>query len=106
MGAQTRVLWNGKGPGLGAPGCHVRPRGTPLLSQAKVVVDFTPPQQPAPSLGTAAGRGFAWMLGQTLLSKVLSIGAQSVLAGYLVRADMGLVALALAVASFPCLLRD
>lgn len=46
------------------------------------------------------------MLGNTVLSKLLSIGGQVVLAWYLVRDDMGLVALALSVASFPSLLRD
>ncbi len=74
------------------------------MTQASATIDRPAAQHPA--LGRHTSRGFVWMVGQTLFTKVLALAAQIVLAWYLVREDFGLFGLALAVASIPSLLRD
>ena len=53
------------------------------------------------SLGQRAAVGFVWMTLQTIVSKVISVGGQIVLAWLLSDADFGLVALAFTATCFP-----
>src|SRR2546423_4722621 len=53
------------------------------------------------SLGQRAAVGFVWMALQTIVSKVISVGGQIVLAWLLSDADFGLVALAFTATCFP-----
>lgn len=57
-------------------------------------------------LGRQATSGFAWMASQTLLTKVLAVASQVVLAWLLKESDFALVALAFATAAFPSLIQQ
>ncbi len=61
---------------------------------------------PEVSLSERTSRGFAWMLAQTLGSKVVGIVNQIFLARLLAPADYGLVAIAYMAASLPAVLRQ
>jgi len=56
---------------------------------------------PPISLGQRAAVGFIWMALQTVVSKIITIAGQVVLAWLLTDADFGLVALAFTATSFP-----
>lgn len=60
----------------------------------------------APTLTHHAATGFAWMLGQTIISKAAGMIGQVMMAWFLSPADYGLVGIAYAVSSFPSLIRD
>jgi O-antigen/teichoic acid export membrane protein len=74
------------------------------LSEPQSFLEYETPA--VPGLGQRTSRGAVWMISQTLVSKVLSIGGQIALAWFLVRDDFALVGWTLAVASFPALIRD
>ena len=54
----------------------------------------------APALGQTAARGFSWLLGQTVGTKIINLGVQVLLAWLLVPQDFGLIGLAYTVVSF------
>ncbi len=64
------------------------------------------PTNAAPALGRRTAHGFAWMLGQTLLSKGAGMVGQIMVAWFLTPHDFKLVALVYAVVVFPALIRD
>ena len=59
-----------------------------------------------PSLTTQVTRGFLWMLGQTLGSKIFSFATQIILAHILARSDFGLIALAYTAVAFAGVIRQ
>lgn len=63
----------------------------------------TPPRD---SLANEAARGFAWMLGQTVGSKIFGFATQIVLARLLAPRDFGLVALAYAAVALVAVIRN
>jgi len=68
-----------------------------------------PTGTPAPEetpLTHHTAHGFAWMLGQTAVTKVTGFLGQVVIARFLGLSDFGVIGIAFAVASFPAILRD
>jgi O-antigen/teichoic acid export membrane protein len=60
----------------------------------------------APTLTHHAARGFAWMFGQTIVSKAAGMIGQVMMAWFLSPADYGVVGVAYAVSGIPSLIRD
>jgi len=66
----------------------------------------TPGGLPTAALGAQAARGFVWMLGQTVGSKIFSFGTQIALARLLLPRDFGLIALAYTAVAFAGVIRQ
>lgn len=58
------------------------------------------------SLGRTTARGFAWLMGQTVGSKLVSLASQVILARLLLRDDYGLVGLAYTVLAFTTIIQQ
>jgi PST family polysaccharide transporter len=67
--------------------------------------DTTEPN-PNQSLGGRAARGFAWMVSQTVASRLLSAAGQVALAWFLLPNDYGAVGLAMTIATFASLVQQ
>ena len=63
-------------------------------------------EEPRSSLADRTSRGAAWMTVQTILTKVLSLGSQLILARLLLEEDFGLYGLALTVYSFAAMIHQ
>jgi PST family polysaccharide transporter len=72
-----------------------------LLSTA--TVKTAPPE---PSLGQRTAQGFAWLVAQTLASKLVTLGGQVALAWYLQPDDFGVVGMAYTVVAFAGLVQQ
>ena len=81
----------------------VRDGHTRIVTQTAIQSDK---QKGLPSLGERAAHGFAFMMVQTLASKLFTTVRQIVLAWLLVREDFGLVGLAMTVSAFTDLTQE
>lgn len=61
---------------------------------------------PTPAMGHTVGRGLTWVVGNTAISKVVSLGAFVILGWLLSDQDFGLYALAFSLAAFVQVFRD